>query len=145
MASILEKLTAPASVARSTVQAMLVLARIVADVSGPLKEGFPESLLTQLLQIMMFPDAETRVLAHQVLAALLPGVPIYGRGKGGLLKAPSGLPRKEGEGGKRKEKVNGGGSIWVICSPPKTRLSSLSDDFTNSLRRCWQEKQRQRH
>lgn len=104
-ASILEKLTSPPSVARSTVQAVLSLARIVADVSGPLKESFPESLLTQLLQIMMFPDAETRVLAHQVLATLIPAVPTYGRGKGGLLKAPSGLPRKEGEGGKRKEKV----------------------------------------
>lgn len=106
-ASILEKLTAPPAVARSTIRSMLALSRIIADVSGPLKETFPESLLTQLLQIMMFPDAETRVLAHQVLATLLPGVPIYGRGggRGGLLKAPSGVPRKELEGSKRKEKV----------------------------------------
>jgi hypothetical protein len=110
MASIFEKLTGPPPVARSTVRSMLALAKITADLAGPPKEVFPESMLTQLLQIMMFPDAETRVLAHNVLATLLPGVPLFGRAerKGGLLKTQSGMPlRKEGEGGKRKEKVRG--------------------------------------
>lgn len=106
MASIFEKLTGPPPVARSTVRSMLVLAKVTADLAGPPKEVFPESMLIQLLQIMMFPDAETRVLAHNALATLLPGVPLFGKAerKGGLLKTQSGV-RKEGEGGKRKEKV----------------------------------------
>ncbi|KAL5700264.1 hypothetical protein ACHQM5_025734 [Ranunculus cassubicifolius] len=63
--------------ARETTVFMLTLARIVSSASAcsPSRKVFPEALLFQLLKTMIHPDAETRILAHQIFSVLL--VPTY--------------------------------------------------------------------
>ncbi|XP_024528944.1 uncharacterized protein LOC9650285 [Selaginella moellendorffii] len=73
MAVILEKLSSKNTVARTTIEAVAVLAHIV--VSLPNEDlhikAFPEALLYQLLRAMVHPDVETRLGCHHIFFVLL--------------------------------------------------------------------------
>lgn len=73
MAATLEKLSVKTVVARSTIQAVSVLALAVAYLPDHLyaHQEFPESLFNELLQAMLHPDMETRVGAHRIFVLLL--------------------------------------------------------------------------
>ncbi|KAK9147050.1 hypothetical protein Sjap_006953 [Stephania japonica] len=73
MAITMEKLPPGGVVARAIVGTVLVLAHIISSSSFPshLQKIFPEALLVQILNVMMHPDAETRILAHQIFTVLL--------------------------------------------------------------------------
>ncbi|XP_024387366.1 protein SEMI-ROLLED LEAF 2 isoform X2 [Physcomitrium patens] len=73
MAATLEKLSVKTVVARSTLQAVSVLALVVAYLPDHLyvHQEFPESLFKELLQAMLHPDLETRIGAHRVFILLL--------------------------------------------------------------------------
>ncbi|KAL3696176.1 hypothetical protein R1sor_010252 [Riccia sorocarpa] len=73
MATTLEKLSVNAVVARTTVEAVAVLAQCVPFVgdSSYAEQNFHEALFQELLQAMIHPDVETRIKAHHVFALLL--------------------------------------------------------------------------
>ncbi|XP_077218010.1 protein SEMI-ROLLED LEAF 2 isoform X2 [Tasmannia lanceolata] len=73
MAITMEKLPPIGVVARAVIGSLLVLAHIisVASVHSHFQQVFPDALLLQLLKIMMHPDVEARIGAHQIFAALL--------------------------------------------------------------------------
>ncbi|KAJ1383506.1 Armadillo-type fold [Sesbania bispinosa] len=60
-------------VGRATIGSMIVLARAITLASARLRsqQGFPESLLVQLLKVMLHPDVEARVGAHLIFSVLL--------------------------------------------------------------------------
>lgn len=68
----LEKLPS-GTVARSTIGSLIILAHSIslALVSSRTQQVFPESLLVQLLKVMLHPDIEVRVGAHQIFSILL--------------------------------------------------------------------------
>lgn len=72
MAITLEKLPSGV-VARATIGSLMILAHMIslALVSSRSQQVFPEALLVQLLKVMLHPDVETRVGAHQIYSALL--------------------------------------------------------------------------
>ncbi|KAF4389767.1 hypothetical protein F8388_009900 [Cannabis sativa] len=72
MAITLEKLPS-GTVARATIGSLIILAHTIslALVSSRSKQVFPESLLVQLLKVMLHPDLEVRVGAHQIFSILL--------------------------------------------------------------------------
>nr|XP_023894081.1 uncharacterized protein LOC112006003 [Quercus suber] len=72
MAITLEKLPS-AAVARATIGSLMILAHVisVASVSSRSQQVFPETLLIQLLKVMLHPDVEARVGAHHIFSALL--------------------------------------------------------------------------
>ncbi|KAG7968375.1 hypothetical protein I3843_08G150900 [Carya illinoinensis] len=72
MAITLEKL--PSGVgSRATIGSLMILAHVisVASASSRSQQVFPEGLLVQLLKVMLHPDIEARVGAHQIFSALL--------------------------------------------------------------------------
>ncbi|KAG6555111.1 hypothetical protein Mapa_003146 [Marchantia paleacea] len=73
MATTLEKLSVNPVIARTTVEAVSVLAQSVANVQDQsyAEQIFPEGLFQELLQAMIHPDVEARVRAHHVFAILL--------------------------------------------------------------------------
>jgi len=73
MAIALEKLSSVRVVAKATIGSLIILAHVVslASVSSLSQQVFPESLLGQLLKIMLHPDVELRAGAHQIFSALL--------------------------------------------------------------------------
>ncbi|KAK9084345.1 hypothetical protein Scep_030816 [Stephania cephalantha] len=73
MAITMEKLPPGGVVARATIGTVLVLAHIISSSSFPshLQKIFPEALLVQILNAMMHPDAETRIVAHQIFTVIL--------------------------------------------------------------------------
>ncbi|KAF3453185.1 hypothetical protein FNV43_RR03623 [Rhamnella rubrinervis] len=72
MAITLEKLPS-GIVARATIGSLMILAYTISQalVSSRSWQVFPESLLIQLLKVMLHPDIETRVGAHQIFSILL--------------------------------------------------------------------------
>ncbi|PON57610.1 Coatomer beta subunit [Trema orientale] len=72
MAITLEKLPS-GTVARATIGSLIILAHTIslALVSSRSQQLFPESLLVQLLKVMLHPDLEVRVGAHQIFSILL--------------------------------------------------------------------------
>ncbi|KAL5565906.1 hypothetical protein UlMin_029070 [Ulmus minor] len=72
MAITLEKLPS-GTVARATIGSLIILAHMisVALVSSRSRQVFPESLLVQLLKVMLHPDIEARVGAHHIFSILL--------------------------------------------------------------------------
>ncbi|XP_024020255.1 protein EFR3 homolog, partial [Morus notabilis] len=72
MAITLEKLPS-GTVARSTIGSLILLAHSIslALVSSRTQQVFPESLLVQLLKVMLHPDIEVRLGAHQIFSILL--------------------------------------------------------------------------
>ncbi|XP_057960822.1 protein SEMI-ROLLED LEAF 2 isoform X2 [Malania oleifera] len=81
MAVTLEKLPSVGIVSRATIGSLMVLAHTIslASISPHSQQMFPEALLVQLLKVMLHPDLETRVGAHQLFSALLIPVPNYPR------------------------------------------------------------------
>ncbi|CAK9238619.1 unnamed protein product [Sphagnum jensenii] len=73
MAATLEKLPTKTVIARSTIQAVSVLALAVAYLPDHLyaHQEFPEALFNELLRAMLHPDVETRIGAHRILVVLL--------------------------------------------------------------------------
>ncbi|CAM6103913.1 unnamed protein product [Calypogeia fissa] len=73
MATTLEKLPTNPIIARTTTEAVFVLAHCVAYVPDQSSAGkvFPEALFQELLQGMVHPDVETRVTIHHIFALLL--------------------------------------------------------------------------
>ncbi|XP_062144485.1 protein SEMI-ROLLED LEAF 2 isoform X2 [Alnus glutinosa] len=72
MAITLEKLPS-GGVARATIGSSMILAHMISVVSASSRtqQVFPEALLIQLLKVMLHPDVEARVGAHQIFSALL--------------------------------------------------------------------------
>ncbi|KAM5561026.1 protein SEMI-ROLLED LEAF 2 [Rosa sericea] len=68
----LEKLPS-GTVARATMGSLMIVAHMIslALISSHSQQVFPESLLVQLLKVMMHPDVEVRVGAHQIFSVLL--------------------------------------------------------------------------
>ncbi|XP_050381062.1 protein SEMI-ROLLED LEAF 2 [Argentina anserina] len=68
----LEKLPS-GTVARAIMGSLMIVAHMIslALISSHSQEVFPESLLVQLLKVMMHPDVEVRVGAHQIVSVLL--------------------------------------------------------------------------
>lgn len=69
----LEKLPSVGMVARATIGSLLILAHMI-SLASPLirsEQVFPEALLLQLLKVMLHPDIEARLSAHQIFSALL--------------------------------------------------------------------------
>nr|XP_011466140.1 PREDICTED: uncharacterized protein LOC101313033 isoform X1 [Fragaria vesca subsp. vesca] len=68
----LEKLPS-GTVARATMGSLMIVAHMIslALISSQSQQVFPESLLVQLLKVMMHPDVEVRVGAHQIFSVLL--------------------------------------------------------------------------
>ncbi|GBG60445.1 hypothetical protein CBR_g5620 [Chara braunii] len=78
IATVLEKLAGSPATTRSTIHAMEVLAKTVADLPPPpqhSQHAFPEALFQQLLQVMAYPDTETRCGGHRIFAILMPPIP----------------------------------------------------------------------
>ncbi|CAK9141192.1 unnamed protein product [Ilex paraguariensis] len=73
MARTLEKLPAVKVVARATIGSLIILAHMIslASVSSQSLQVFPDALLVQLLKVMLHPDVEVRVGAHQIFSVLL--------------------------------------------------------------------------
>lgn len=73
MAITLESLPSGGVVARATIGSLLTLAYMIslASVSSCSQQVFPESLLVQLLKVMLHPDVEARLGAHQIFSVLL--------------------------------------------------------------------------
>lgn len=73
MAITLENLSSSAVVARATVGSLMILAQMVSLVleSSHLQQVLPEELLLQLMEVMLHPNVEARVGAHQIFSALL--------------------------------------------------------------------------
>lgn len=73
MAITLEKLPSAGVVARATIGSLLILAHMIslASVSLHSQQVFPEAPLVQLLKVMLHPDVEARVGAHQIFSVLL--------------------------------------------------------------------------
>ncbi|XP_015874915.3 protein SEMI-ROLLED LEAF 2 isoform X2 [Ziziphus jujuba] len=70
MAITLEKLPS-GIVARATVGSLMILAHMISLAISSHSQQFPESLLVQLLKVMLHPDVEARVGAHQIFSILL--------------------------------------------------------------------------
>ncbi|KAM1442632.1 hypothetical protein ACFX1T_010187 [Malus domestica] len=72
MAITLEKLPS-GIVARATIGSLMIAAHMIslALISSRTQQVFPESLLVQLLKVMVHPDVEVRVGAHQIFSILL--------------------------------------------------------------------------
>ncbi|KAM2789819.1 hypothetical protein COP1_010272 [Malus domestica] len=72
MAITLEKLPS-GIVARATIGSLMIVAHMIslALISSRTQQVFPESLLVQLLKVMVHPDVEVRVGAHQIFSILL--------------------------------------------------------------------------
>ncbi|KAB1202104.1 hypothetical protein CJ030_MR8G004271 [Morella rubra] len=72
MAITLEKLPSGV-IARASIGSLMSLAHMisVASASSCSQQVFPEGLLVQLLKVMLHPDVEARVGAHQIFSALL--------------------------------------------------------------------------
>lgn len=68
----LEKLPS-GTVARATIGSLMIVAHMIslALISSHSQQVFPESLLVQLLKVMMHPDVEVRVGSHQIFSVLL--------------------------------------------------------------------------
>ncbi|KAM2182827.1 hypothetical protein COP2_034150 [Malus domestica] len=60
-------------VARATLGSLMIVAHMIslALISSRTQQVFPESLLVQLLKVMVHPDVEVRVGAHQIFSILL--------------------------------------------------------------------------
>ncbi|KAK3031229.1 hypothetical protein RJ639_036884, partial [Escallonia herrerae] len=73
MARTLEFLPSEKVAAKATIGSLIILAHMisVASVSSHSQQVFPEALLVQLLKVMLHPDVEVRVGAHQIFSALL--------------------------------------------------------------------------
>lgn len=74
MAITLEKIPSSGLVARATMGSLIILAHMTSSVlvSSPSQQQvFPEALLVQLLKVMLHPNVEARVGAHQIFSALL--------------------------------------------------------------------------
>ncbi|KAK3034057.1 hypothetical protein RJ639_034282 [Escallonia herrerae] len=73
MARTLEFLPSEKVGAKATIGSLIILAHMisVASVSSHSQQVFPEALLVQLLKVMLHPDVEVRVGAHQIFSALL--------------------------------------------------------------------------
>lgn len=73
MALALEKLSIIAVVARTTINSLLILARIMASLPGQLQmqQNFPEALLHELLLTMVHPDIDTRIGTHHIFETVL--------------------------------------------------------------------------
>ncbi|KAK6911653.1 hypothetical protein RJ641_023746 [Dillenia turbinata] len=73
MAITLEKLPSAGAVARATIASLVVLAHTISSASISLQsqQVFPEALLIQLLKVMLHPDVEARIGAHQIFSVLL--------------------------------------------------------------------------
>ncbi|GLT88420.1 hypothetical protein SLE2022_064470 [Rubroshorea leprosula] len=74
MAITLEKLPSSGVVARATIGSVMILAHMISSVlalSQSQQQVFPESLLVQLMKVMLHPNVEARVGAHQIFSALL--------------------------------------------------------------------------
>ncbi|KAM7274041.1 hypothetical protein ACFE04_028705 [Oxalis oulophora] len=74
MATSLERLPSSGIVAQATIGSLLVLAHTISIVpvsSAHSQQAFPESLLVQLLKVMVHPNVEARVGAHQIFSVLL--------------------------------------------------------------------------
>ncbi|KAM1095352.1 hypothetical protein ACFXTH_010181 [Malus domestica] len=72
MAITLEKLPS-GIVARATIGSLMIVAHMIslALISSRTQQVFPESLLVQLLKVMVHPDVEVRFGAHQIFSILL--------------------------------------------------------------------------
>ncbi|KAK9919970.1 hypothetical protein M0R45_028540 [Rubus argutus] len=68
----LEKLPS-GTVARATIGSLMIVAHMIslALISSHSQQVFPESLLVQLLKVMMHPDVEVRIGSHQIFSVLL--------------------------------------------------------------------------
>ncbi|XP_031249114.1 protein EFR3 homolog A [Pistacia vera] len=73
MAITLEKLPSAGVVARATIGSLMILAHVIslASISSRSQKVFPEVLLAQILKVMLHPNVETRVGAHQIFSVLL--------------------------------------------------------------------------
>ncbi|XP_050222959.1 protein SEMI-ROLLED LEAF 2 [Mercurialis annua] len=73
MAITLETLPSAGVVSHATIGSLIILAHMISlsSVSSRPQQGFPESLLVQLLKVMLHPDIEVRVGAHQIFSMLL--------------------------------------------------------------------------
>lgn len=81
MAITLEKLPAASTVARTTIDSLLILANIISltSVNSHPQLVFPDALLLQLIKTMMHPDAKTRIGAHQIFSVILVRSETYSR------------------------------------------------------------------
>ncbi|GKU91130.1 hypothetical protein SLEP1_g5046 [Rubroshorea leprosula] len=73
MAITLENLSSSGIVARATIGSLMILAQMISLVleSSHSQQVFPEELLVQLMKVMLHPNVEVRVGAHQIFSALL--------------------------------------------------------------------------
>ncbi|GLT96388.1 hypothetical protein SLE2022_140120 [Rubroshorea leprosula] len=74
MAITLEKLPSAGIVAQATIGSLMILAHMVSSVlvsSHSQQQVFPDALLLHLMKVMLHPNIEARVGAHQIFSALL--------------------------------------------------------------------------
>ncbi|KAL5853875.1 hypothetical protein ACOSQ3_008993 [Xanthoceras sorbifolium] len=73
MAITLENIPSSGIVARATIASLMILAHVIslASISSRSQQVFPETLLAQILKVMLHPNVETRVGAHQLFSVLL--------------------------------------------------------------------------
>ncbi|XXG64153.1 hypothetical protein AAC387_Pa05g2182 [Persea americana] len=73
MAVMLENISSNSIIARTTISAVYRIAQIIAAIPNLSyqNKAFPEALFQQLILAMMYPDNETRVLAHRIFSVVL--------------------------------------------------------------------------
>ncbi|KAI9185306.1 hypothetical protein LWI28_006048 [Acer negundo] len=69
----LENIPSSGVVARATNGSLMILAHVISlvSISSRSQQVFPEMLLAQILKVMLHPNVETRVGAHQIFSVLL--------------------------------------------------------------------------
>ncbi|KAK0599685.1 hypothetical protein LWI29_007654 [Acer saccharum] len=69
----LENIPSSGVVARATIGSLMILAHVISlvSISSRSQQVFPEMLLAQILKVMLHPNVETRVGAHQIFSVLL--------------------------------------------------------------------------
>ncbi|CAI9103529.1 OLC1v1002029C2 [Oldenlandia corymbosa var. corymbosa] len=73
MAMLLEEISSVKAVAKATIGSLVILAHMIslAAVSSQSQQVFPETLLVQLLMLMLHPDVEVRLGGHHIFSVLL--------------------------------------------------------------------------
>eukprot|EP00257_Ricinus_communis_P013037 XP_015570391.1 uncharacterized protein LOC8269823 [Ricinus communis] len=94
MAITLENLPSSGVVAHATIGSLIILAHMISlsSVTSCSQQGFPEALLIQLLKVMLHPNVEVRVGAHQILSVLL--IPSSSHPRHGVIPLQSGYIRE---------------------------------------------------
>lgn len=112
MAITLEKLPSSGIVARAAIGSLLVLAHMIslASLSSQSQQVFPESLLVQLLKVMLHPNIEARVGAHQIFSVLL--VPRFNHSRCEVASVRSGYLYEQRKG--RSDTVSAFASITAL-------------------------------